>query len=144
METTTKMDRETALATLDAMVIQHEEAGAAEKAAKATKEALAEAIMEFATANSLWETDDKGTERVSLASNTLTKVLRVTESLMDAFKAYRVEKLIPLKVLQDAIKFDATRLKLLVKRGVLAEETRLKLVESVSTSTSIKVSRPSR
>lgn len=129
---------------LNDMVQVHEAAAAAEKAAKAEKEALAEAIRAFADKHSLWVEGKDGLERVSLPDFTVTKKVTVSEKLMDAFRAYRVEKLITLKVLQDAIKFDASRLKLAVKKGLLTEEQRQALITGTSTSESIVVSRPSR
>jgi hypothetical protein len=108
--------------TLESLAQEYEAARVAAKAAEETAKKLAKALLEQGKADNAFVVGEDGKSRLLLQAGTYTLTTRVTESLIDAFKAYRVLKVIPLRLLASVITFDKAKVALAVQEGRMTEE----------------------
>jgi len=110
--------------TTDLQVIarQYEEARQRAKAAEEEAKGLSKALLEQGKAQGAFVEGEDGKSRLFLEAGTYTLSQRVTESLIDAFKAYRVLKVIPLRVLSSVIAFDKAKIATAISEGRMTQD----------------------
>lgn len=102
---------------LQTLARQYEQARQRAKEAEEEAKALAKSLLALGRAQEAFVVGDDGKSRLFLEAGTYTLTQRVTESLIDAFKAYRVLKVIPLRVLASVIAFDKAKIATAVQEG---------------------------
>jgi len=129
---------------IEELAEQYEALRKEQKALEEQTKALAKAMLNIAKEQALFEIGDDGKARLhtKVASYTLSQ--RVTETFIDAFKAYRVLKLISLKVLASVITFDKAKMALALQEGRLTEEQYALLRDDVKVSEYLTPGRPTK
>lgn len=123
---------------------QYEALRAEAKAIEIQSKALSKELLTLAKDNGLFEKGADGKERLFTQAATYTLSRKITETFMDAFKAYRVLKVINLKTLASVICFDPSKLALAVQEGRMTPEQLDSLKDSSKVSEYLTPSRPAK
>jgi len=129
---------------LEALAAQYETLRQEAKALEAQSKAASKEIMTLAKEHGLFVKGDDGKERLFTEVATYTLTRRITETFMDAFKAYRVLKLINLRTLARVITLDKGKMQEVIRDGLMTEEQYASLVEATSVSEFLTPGRPAK